>query len=67
MAVGDKYRAMHARSLTDPEGFWAEQAATIARLEPERPNQSASVTPITGIISGAPLAGAFPRAIRLVQ
>ncbi|MBL0901134.1 MAG: AMP-binding protein, partial [Reyranella sp.] len=29
MAVGDKYRAMHARSLDDPEGFWAEQAAAI--------------------------------------
>jgi propionyl-CoA synthetase len=28
-AVGDKYRAVHARSLKDPEGFWAEQAATI--------------------------------------
>jgi propionyl-CoA synthetase len=29
MAVGDKYRAVHARSLSEPEGFWAEQAATI--------------------------------------
>ncbi len=29
MATGDKYRAVHARSLKDPEGFWAEQAATI--------------------------------------
>ena len=29
MAVGDKYRALHARSLADPEGFWAEQAAAI--------------------------------------
>ena len=29
MAVGDKYRALHARSLQDPEGFWAEQAAAI--------------------------------------
>ncbi len=29
MAVGDKYRAVHARSLSDPEGFWAEQAAAI--------------------------------------
>src|SRR5258708_35537523 len=29
MAVGDKYRAVHARSLKDPEGFWAEQAAAI--------------------------------------
>jgi len=28
-AVGDKYRAVHTRSLKDPEGFWAEQAATI--------------------------------------
>src|SRR6185436_10456595 len=26
MAVGDKYRAEHARSLNDPDGFWAEQA-----------------------------------------
>src|SRR3981189_2918929 len=29
MGVGDPYRAMHARSLGDPEGFWAEQAAAI--------------------------------------
>ncbi len=29
MAAGDKYRALHARSLSDPEGFWAEQAAAI--------------------------------------
>ncbi|MDP3241240.1 MAG: AMP-binding protein, partial [Reyranella sp.] len=29
MAVGDEYRALHARSLQDPEGFWAEQAAAI--------------------------------------
>src|SRR6478736_5618688 len=26
MATGDIYRAMHARSLKDPDGFWAEQA-----------------------------------------
>ncbi|UYN97228.1 MAG: propionyl-CoA synthetase [Enhydrobacter sp.] len=29
MAVGDIYRALHARSLSDPEGFWAEQAGAI--------------------------------------
>ena len=29
MAVGDKYRALHQRSLDDPEGFWAEQAKAI--------------------------------------
>jgi propionyl-CoA synthetase len=29
MAVGDKYRAMHARSLKDADGFWAEQAGAI--------------------------------------
>ena len=29
MAVGDKYRALHQRSLSDPEGFWAEQAKAI--------------------------------------
>src|SRR5262245_59640120 len=29
MAVGDKYKAVHRRSLADPEGFWAEQAAAI--------------------------------------
>ncbi|MFI5002436.1 MAG: propionyl-CoA synthetase [Reyranellales bacterium] len=29
MAVGDRYRAVHARSLGDPDGFWAEQAGTI--------------------------------------
>ena len=26
MATGDKYRAEHARSLEDPDGYWAEQA-----------------------------------------
>ena len=26
MATGDRYRAEHARSLRDPDGFWAEQA-----------------------------------------
>src|ERR1700754_1901937 len=26
MATGDRYRAEHARSLKDPDGFWAEQA-----------------------------------------
>src|SRR6201986_1682753 len=26
MATGDRYRAEHARSLEDPDGFWAEQA-----------------------------------------
>ena len=29
MAVGDTYRALHARSLKDPEGFWSEQAEKI--------------------------------------
>ena len=29
LAVGDKYRALHQRSLKDPEGFWAEQAKAI--------------------------------------
>src|SRR5580693_9017479 len=29
MAVGDKYRALHRRSLDDPDGFWAEQATAI--------------------------------------
>src|ERR1700739_2801856 len=29
MATGDRYRAEHARSLTDPDGFWGEQAAKI--------------------------------------
>ena len=29
MAVGDTYRALHQRSLRDPEGFWAEQAKAI--------------------------------------
>jgi len=29
MATGDIYRAQHARSLKDPEGFWAEQAEAI--------------------------------------
>ncbi|HEX9325922.1 MAG TPA: propionyl-CoA synthetase [Reyranella sp.] len=34
MAVGDKYRALHQRSLRDPEGFWAEQAKTIDWTRP---------------------------------
>ena len=29
MATGDRYRAEHARSLKDPDGFWAEQAAKL--------------------------------------
>ena len=29
MAVGDTYRALHQRSLRDPEGFWAEHAARL--------------------------------------
>ncbi|MBS0223868.1 MAG: propionyl-CoA synthetase [Proteobacteria bacterium] len=29
MAIGDTYRALHARSLKDPDGFWAEQAQAI--------------------------------------
>ena len=27
--AGERYRAVHARSLEDPEGFWAEQARAI--------------------------------------
>ena len=34
MAVGDKYRALHQRSLSDPEGFWAEQAKAIDWTRP---------------------------------
>ena len=34
MAVGDKYRALHQRSLRDPEGFWAEQAKAIDWTRP---------------------------------
>src|SRR5690349_19988507 len=29
MAADDVYRAMHARSLGDPQGFWSEQAEEI--------------------------------------
>jgi propionyl-CoA synthetase len=29
MASGDRYRAVHARSLKEPEGFWAEQAEAL--------------------------------------
>ncbi|MCX7364176.1 MAG: propionyl-CoA synthetase [Alphaproteobacteria bacterium] len=29
MSTGDTYRALHARSLNDPAGFWAEQAEAI--------------------------------------
>ena len=25
----EKYQALHARSISDPEGFWGEQAALI--------------------------------------
>ncbi len=34
MAVGDRYRAVHQRSLSDPEGFWAEQAKAIDWTRP---------------------------------
>src|SRR5262245_6994939 len=34
MAVGDRYRALHQRSLHDPEGFWAEQAKAIDWTRP---------------------------------
>ena len=34
MTVGDTYRALHQRSLSDPEGFWAEQAAAIEWSRP---------------------------------
>jgi propionyl-CoA synthetase len=34
MSTGNIYRAMHRRSLDDPEGFWAEQAAAIAWARP---------------------------------
>ena len=33
MASGDRYRAVHARSLKEPEGFWAEQAEAIDWIE----------------------------------
>jgi propionyl-CoA synthetase len=34
MAVGDTYRALHQRSLSDPEGFWTEQAGAIEWSRP---------------------------------
>jgi propionyl-CoA synthetase len=45
MAVGDRYRALHARSLSDPEGFWLEQAQAIDWTRPPARALDASRAP----------------------
>ena len=45
MAAGDTYRALHARSLDDPEGFWLEQAKAIDWTRPPTRALDASRAP----------------------
>src|SRR5688572_20082891 len=45
MAVGDRYRALHARSLSDPEGFWLEQGRAIDWTKPPTRALDASRAP----------------------
>ncbi|WP_421999722.1 propionyl-CoA synthetase [Reyranella sp.] len=55
MAVGDRYRAVHQRSLADPEGFWAEQAAAIDWNRPWDKVLEASNPPFYRWFAGAEL------------
>jgi len=55
MTTGDKYRAMHARSLKDPEGFWAEQAAALDWSTPWDKVLDASNPPFTRWFPGGEL------------
>ena len=62
MAVGDKYRALHARSLNDPEGFWAEQAAAIDWTQAL--GQGARCLASRRSIAGSPAASSTPATTR---
>ncbi|MBS0520455.1 MAG: propionyl-CoA synthetase [Proteobacteria bacterium] len=55
MTVGDIYRAVHARSLKDPEGFWAEQAQAIDWSKPWDKVLDASRVPFYRWFAGAEL------------
>ena len=42
-----EYRALHRRSIEDPEGFWAEQARLIEWQEPPKQILDRSRLPFT--------------------
>ena len=60
MAVGDTYRAVHQRSLSDPAGFWAEQAAAIDFSRPWDKVLDASNVPFYRWFAGAELSAVAP-------
>ena len=62
MAVGDKYRALHPRSLDDPEGFWAEQAEAIDWTQAL--GQGARCLASRRSIAGSPAASSTPATTR---
>jgi propionyl-CoA synthetase len=55
MAIGDTYRALHQRSLSDPAGFWAEQAAAIEWSHPWSKVLDSSDAPFYRWFAGAEL------------
>ena len=67
MAVGDTYRAMHARSLSDPASFWAEQAAAIDWTRPWDRVLDASNPPFHRWFPGAELNTCYNALDRHVQ
>jgi propionyl-CoA synthetase len=67
MAVGDKYRTVHQRSLSDPEGFWAEQAAAIDWSRPWDKVLDASNAPFYRWFAGAELNTCYNALDRHVQ
>jgi propionyl-CoA synthetase len=67
MAVGDKYGAVHRRSLEDPEGFWAEQAAAIDFTRPWDKVLDSSQPPFYRWFAGAELNTCYNALDRHVQ
>ena len=67
MAVGDTYRAVHQRSLRDPEGFWAEQAKAIDWTRPWDKVLDASGAPFYRWFAGAELNTCYNALDRHVQ
>src|SRR6516225_4548895 len=67
MAIGDKYRAVHRRSLDDPEGFWAEQAAAIDWSRPWDKVLDAARAPFYRWFAGAELNSCYNALDRHVQ
>ncbi|MBV8189176.1 MAG: propionyl-CoA synthetase [Alphaproteobacteria bacterium] len=65
--MGDKYRAVHRRSLEDPEGFWAEQAAPIDWSKPWDKVLDASQAPFYRWFAGAELNTCYNALDRHVQ